>query len=151
DLAAAVLARRDDVDLLLAGVELELALADAHGAAGLEEGLADADAVHEGAVRRPQVDEDVGVVLLDDLAVVARDGVVLDDEVVVVHGADADLALVEHALLGARAAHDDAAAAQVEPGRPVAEVVDLGRRDEVGELAGLRPGAVGVGRWRRWG
>jgi hypothetical protein len=33
DVAAAVLARRDDLDLFLAGVELELGLAEVHGAA----------------------------------------------------------------------------------------------------------------------
>src|SRR5262249_24715535 len=40
DVAAAVLARRDDLDFLLAGGELELALPEVHGAARLEEPLA---------------------------------------------------------------------------------------------------------------
>src|SRR5262249_36772616 len=56
------------------------------------------------------------------------------DDVVVVHRADADLALLEHVLVPA---DDEAAATQVEPGGPIAGPGDLGGRDEVGELLRL--------------
>ncbi len=88
-IAAAVRLRRDDLDLLVARVELELLLPDRDGAARLEVGLADADLVDERAVGRAQIDEHVAGVLLDDPAVVARDRVVAQDDVVVLHRAEA--------------------------------------------------------------
>jgi hypothetical protein len=131
--AEPVAVRREDLDLLLARVELDLALASRHRAARLEVGLADPDLVDERPVGRVQVDQDVARVLLDDLAVVARHRVVAQDDVVVVHRSDPDLVLVE-APLGPRIVDRGERAAPEVQGRAPVEVADLGRRNEVGEL-----------------
>jgi hypothetical protein len=93
--AAAIGARRHDLYLFFARVELEQTLTDRDRAPGLQERFADAHLVDERAVRRVVVDEHVAVVVLDDLAVVARHRVVVEHDVVVFHRADADLFLVE--------------------------------------------------------
>ena len=98
--------------MLVARLKADLGLADGDGAARVQEGLAHAHAVDKGAVGGIEVDEDVAGVFLDDLAVVARCGVVADDDVVVVHAADGDDVLAEAPLRGA--AHDERAAAHAQ-------------------------------------
>src|SRR5690606_5601475 len=151
--AAAVRARRDDLDLFLARVELEQALAHGDRAAGLEERLAHAHLVDERAVRRVVVEQDVAGVVLNDLAVVARHRVVVQHDVVVFHRADADLFLVEDPLLRRIIDRLQDAAPQVQGG-PSVEVADLGRRYEVRELLhGTRADIILTncrGMWRAW-
>ena len=136
--------RGHDLDLFLARVELQFGLAEMHGTAGLEVGLAHPHLVDEGAIRRAQIVEDVTRVLLDDAAVIARHRVVSEDDVVVVHRAEANGALVEAALdRPAVLLEDQLAAAQVQR-RAATAIVDLGRGDEVRELLGLCEPIVAV-------
>src|SRR4029079_12246514 len=95
---AVVRARRNDLHFLLARVEPQLALAHRDDRARLEEGLANADLVDERAVGRSVVDQDIAIVFLGDPAVIARDRVVPEDDVVIVHRSDPDLLLVEYPL-----------------------------------------------------
>lgn len=101
----------------------------------MEEGFADADAADEGAVGGAEVAEQVAAFFLDDAAVVAGDGFVGDDQIVVIHRTDADGAFVEDMLAAdASEAGDQAAGAHLDRLGMGAVVVHLGRRDVVREL-----------------
>src|SRR5204863_7117347 len=118
---------------LLARVEPQLALTDRYDRPGLEERLANPDLVDEGAIGRALIEQDVAVVLLRDPAVVARHGIVAEDDVVVLHRADPDLLLVEAPLV-ARVIHRLQHAAPDMQRRTAVEIADFGRRYEVWKL-----------------
>lgn len=95
DIAEFFFVRGDDGDFFVEGLEDEFGLPEAERATFGEVGFFDADLVDPSAVGRFEIADDVGVVFLDDFCVVAADGVVFDDEVVVVERSDGDDAVFE--------------------------------------------------------
>lgn len=83
------------------------------------------------AVSAVEVDDDVAVFFLDDSAVVPADRVVVEDDVIIVEGADFDDALVkEQFLLVLRAGMQD------QPGAP--DVDGFGIAVDIGNFCRLR-------------
>src|SRR5206468_2859222 len=105
--------------------------------AALEEDLLDARAVVERAVRRAEIAQQVAVFVLEDLEVVAADGLVRDDEVVVLALADPDdVAVYDQLLAGVGPVeHRELRLAQADGPRTVLHADDL--RADLGVAAGL--------------
>ena len=71
DVAEAIFRGRNDFDALLADEKVDVGLTDGDGAAGIEVGLADANAVDRGAVGGAEITEQVTLLVLLDPAVKA--------------------------------------------------------------------------------
>ena len=136
DVAEGFAVRRQNLNALVQAVELDVRFADRDRAAGLEISLFNAHAVDECAVGRVQILQQIRIFILVDAAVVAGHRVVFHYQIVVVHGAQRDVRLIEDVLgaLAILALQHQLAFAQVQCCRATRDIGDLGRRDVVGEL-----------------
>jgi hypothetical protein len=100
EVAEAVLAGDADLDLVFGGLEADAGIADDEGGAGCEPGLCDAGIADAGAILAGEVAEAVAGCVDLDGAVAARDGGVVEDEVVVEPGAEEDAVEAEFDLIG---------------------------------------------------
>ena len=98
DVAERFRRRRTYGDLFVDRLKADLVVADAEDLTGRKKNFANTNPVHERSIGTLQVDSHVLGVFLHDSAVVPAHGVVLEDDVVVVHRADGDDVLVEDEL-----------------------------------------------------
>ena len=105
--AEVVTLQRQDLDALLKGLELELDGPTGDDAAGADVGLADLGAVEERAVGRVQIPQQVPLRVANDLKVGAADGLLRQDQVVVVALTDPDHVAGDDELFAPLGAADD--------------------------------------------
>ena len=129
DVAIPVIFAGINFDLFVDALELQSGVAQFERTASLQVGFLDANLVDESAVGAAEVPDDVVAPFLDDLAVISTDRVVSGhNEIIVIHGAQVDLGLLEDVLYSATLGFEgQATLPEMECGRTLGAVSDLRR------------------------